>query len=51
MLTYHGRTKEMCEWVIMMFENDPLSKDNITTQLWLKQCKEFLQSLGDSPSR
>ena len=50
MLVYHGRTKEQCLWVIKMFEHDPLSKDNITTQNWIKQCKEFLATIGDSPS-
>jgi len=51
MLVYHGRSREMCEWVLKQYEHCPLSKNNLTTQLWIQACKEFLQSLGDSPSR
>ena len=51
MLNYHGRNKDTCEWVIKMFEHDPLCKHNETSQNWIKQCKEYLASLGDSPSR
>lgn len=46
MLVYHGRTIEQCLWVIKMFEHDSLSKNNLTTQLWIKACKEFLQTNG-----
>ncbi len=50
MLVYHGRNKDTCEWVIKMFKNDPLTKDNLTTQAWIKACEDYLESIGDSPS-
>jgi hypothetical protein len=51
MLVYHGRSKDACEWVIKMFKDDPLCKDNLTTQSWIKQCEEYLQLLKEADAR
>ncbi len=45
MLVYHGRSKDACEWVIRMYKHDPLCKNNLTTQAWIKACEEQLQLL------
>ena len=54
MLTYHGQSKDVCEWVIEIFKDDPLCKYNLTTQQWILACEERLKELqettGDSPS-
>lgn len=45
MLTYHGKSKEVCEWVIATFKNDLASKDNLTVQLWIKASEDRLKEL------
>ena len=36
---YHAQNIETCKWVL---ENTNESTDNITEQLWIQACKEFL---------
>jgi len=43
--TYHGKTKEACEWVVENFKNYKLYSDNKTIQQWLKQSEERLHEL------
>lgn len=36
---YHSQNVETCKWVL---ENIDPNTDNITVQLWIEACKEFL---------
>ncbi len=48
MLTYHGQTKEMCEWVINTYKYDPLSLNNLTVCLWIEACEQRLKELSEA---
>ena len=39
---YHAQNADTCRWVIA---NCDENIDNITVQLWIKACKEFLAKL------
>jgi hypothetical protein len=39
---YHAQNADTCRWVIA---NCDENIDNITVQLWIKACKEFLANL------
>lgn len=42
-LTYHGKTKESCEWVIKNYKNNELYFDSITIQKWIKDSEEWMK--------
>jgi hypothetical protein len=44
-LTFHGKTKEACEWVVENYKNYKLYSDNKTIQQWLKESEERLHEL------
>lgn len=44
-LTYHGKTKDACEWVIEKYKNYKLYSDNTTVQQWVKDSEEMLNEL------
>jgi len=44
-LTYHGKSKEACEWVVENFKNYKLYSDNKTIQQCVKQSEERLHEL------
>ena len=44
-LTFHGKTKEVCEWVVENYKNYKLYSDNKTIQQWVKESEERLHEL------
>ena len=46
-LSYHGKTKEMCEWVLAKFANLEYYKDNQSVQDWVADSKAFLTALEE----
>ena len=46
-LTFHGKTREMCEWVLSRYGNRPEYKNNKSIQVWLKESKAFLDALEE----
>jgi hypothetical protein len=43
-LTFHGKSEDMCRWVLKMYGNIPTN--NTTTQQWLQDCRDRLKELG-----
>ena len=41
-LTKHGRSYDICEYVVKNFDNNPMYKDNKTVQQWVKDSKAVL---------
>jgi hypothetical protein len=46
-LTYHGKTKQCCEWVLNTYSSRQDLKDNGTVQQWLKDSRAFLNALEE----
>lgn len=46
-LTYHGKTRECCEWVIKDYENRDDLANNLTIQSWVQASKERLKELDE----
>lgn len=46
-LTYHGRTRDVCEWVLMTYANRPDYADNASVQEWVEHSKAFLDALEE----
>lgn len=46
-LTYHGKTREACEWVLNNFANNPFYTENEGVQLWVAESKAFLDALEE----
>lgn len=46
-LSYHGKTREQCEWVLMNYANRPDYSDNAGVQEWVKASREFLDALDE----
>jgi hypothetical protein len=44
---YHAQSADTCHWVINNYAN---SIGNITVELWVKACKEYLESINDGPA-
>jgi|688.fasta_scaffold909694_1 hypothetical protein len=45
-LTYHGKSEDVCLWVIESFDKEEFTKYNETTRLWVEASKERLRELG-----
>ena len=43
-LSYHGKSKEVCEYVIKTFDK-PQYSDNMSIQLWVKESKIRLEEI------
>ena len=43
MLTFHGKTREQCEWVIARYANRPDYANNIGVQEWVKASRDALE--------
>jgi hypothetical protein len=43
-LSFHGRTREMCRWVIANYCNNKDYKDNLSVQQWVKDCRTWLDA-------
>lgn len=41
-LSYHGRSKEACKWVLDNFAGREYYKDNASVQEWIAASKEWL---------
>jgi len=41
--TYHGATKEACQWVVDSFSDHDFYKNNKTVQNWISQSKGILK--------
>lgn len=46
-LSFHGKTKEMCDWVILTYANNEYYKDNTSVQDWLRDSYLFLVALEE----
>lgn len=46
-LSFHGRTKEMCEWVILTYGDRKDYKDNKSVQDWIETSYQFLTALEE----
>ena len=46
-LTYHGKTKECCEWVLMNYVGRKDYEDNGSVQEWIQQSFDFLKALEE----
>jgi len=44
-MVYHGRSREVCEWVIKMYGDNEFYKDHMTIRSWVKQCYKVLHDL------
>ena len=44
-LTYHGKSEEMCLWVIKTYGDNPAHVDNKGVQIWVEDSKLFLEQL------
>lgn len=52
-LNTHGRSKDICEWVINTYEKNEGYKDNLTVQQWIEASKECLKEehgISSSPT-
>ena len=47
MLTFHGKTREQCEWVIARYANRSDYANNIGVQEWVKASRKFLDALEE----
>lgn len=45
-LSYHGQTKEVCEWVIVAYEHRTDMHDNKGVQEWISESKRWLEDHG-----
>jgi hypothetical protein len=45
-LTYHGRSKEVCEYVVHHFDKPEYSY-NKTISMWLQASKQYLKEIQD----
>ena len=43
-LVTHGKTKQVCEWVIGNYANNPFYADNLSVQVWVKESREWLDA-------
>jgi hypothetical protein len=46
-LSYHGRSKEACEWVLDNFAGRVYYKDNGSVQEWITESKQWLSMMAD----
>lgn len=46
-LTYHGKTKQCCEWVFDTYVDRPDYKHNASVQEWIKDSVLFLADLEE----
>jgi hypothetical protein len=46
-LTYHGRTRECCEYVIREYENNKEYEDHMSVQSWVQASKNRLKELDN----
>lgn len=42
-LSYHGRSVEMCRWVIDTYEHREDCKNNLGVQEWISESKRWLE--------
>ena len=46
-LTYHGKTRDVCEWVLMTYANRPDYAENTSVQEWVEHSRAFLDALEE----
>ena len=46
-LSFHGRTTEMCRWVIWKYANNKYYEDNLSVQEWVKDCRAWLDARAE----
>lgn len=46
-LTFHGRTEQVCEWVISKYANNKFYEDNISVQQWVQLSRDYLDDLAE----
>ena len=46
-LTYHGKSLDLCQWVIDNFKYHPLYQDTEGVQVWVKASEEILKGDDD----
>jgi hypothetical protein len=46
-LAMHGRSEDICRWVVHTYANRPKYKDNLTVQLWVAQSRKYLDLLAE----
>lgn len=44
-LTFHGQSREICEWVVSTYKDNEMYKDNTTTQMWVEASEQCLIDL------
>lgn len=44
-LSYHGKSEDICRWVIETYDNEESLRNNITTQLWVDASKKRLAEI------
>jgi hypothetical protein len=47
MLSMHGKSEEVCRWVIHNYASNPMYADNITVQDWCDASREWLDLLEE----
>lgn len=46
-LTYHGKTREACEWVLDNFAGREYYRDNGSVQEWIAESKAWLAAAAE----
>lgn len=46
-LTFHGQTKEMCEWVIKEYDNNDYYPNHQCIDAWVEASKKRLEELDN----
>ena len=46
-LSYHGKSKEACKWVLDNFAGREYYKDNGSVQEWIAESKQWLAMVAD----
>ena len=49
-LTYHGRTRECCEYAVREYENNKEYTDHMSVKLWVQASKNRLKELDNEQS-